>query len=70
MYSQWFPLTLHNSDVSLFAFNRKSSLLLQGSSRKEKEPISFLSCEYSDQLLLHFLEATLGFSGMMTTLGN
>lgn len=28
---------------------------------REKEPISFLFCDYSDQLLLHFLRPHLGF---------
>lgn len=61
MYSQLFPLTLHNSYAGLFTFNRKSSLLLQWSSKEEKEPIIFLFFELYDQSVLHFLEATLGF---------
>lgn len=66
MYSQLFPLTLHNSYAGLFTFNRKSSLLLQWSSKEEKEPIIFLFFELDDQSVLHFLEATLRLYGTMT----
>lgn len=63
VYSQLFPLTLYNSDTGLSAFSRKSSLLLQSSSREEKEPISSPFCAINDQSPLSVAHAQL--YGMM-----